>query len=337
MIKIGPFVITPHARFPSPPDRSLSIVEEETVWRVRPAAHAPLSGPKVVVTRWRSFDNGTREVSAETPSDRHLVSIVLRNENVRLSVAGRIVHDGPCTPGMLQVTEPGAGVRCVFRGPYDVLHLHVPNSLIASLGREGPGSDPGALRAEAVLIHDPIVERLARALLAAEEIGAPFCELYVDCISTAIVARLLASTQRRAAARPKVAELARWRLRRVIEYVEANLAEPVSLSDLALAAGLTRMHFAAQFRAATGLPPHEYLLRRRIERAQEMLLDGDATLVDIALSVGFQTQSHFTSVFKRFVGQPPRAWRQCRAGEDRSGEPQARWTRSDQSQAAVAA
>ena len=113
-----------------------------------------------------------------------------------------------------------------------------------------------------------------------------------------------------ARARPKVAELTRWRLRRVTEYIEANLAESVTLGDLAEVAGLTRMYFAAQFRATTGLPPHEYLLRRRIERAQEMLAEGTLSLVEIALSVGFQTQSHFTTVFKRFAGQPPRAWRQ---------------------------
>jgi AraC-like DNA-binding protein len=165
-------------------------------------------------------------------------------------------------------------------------------------------------------MQDPVTERLGRALLAAEEAGNPFGRLYADCISTAIVARLLGSYSRTMPdARPKVAELARWRLRRVIEYVEANLDEPVSLADLAAAAGLTRMHFAAQFRAATGLPPHEYLLRRRIERAQEMLTEGRTSLVEVALSVGFQTQSHFTSVFKRFVGQPPRAWRQSIAGE----------------------
>lgn len=338
MIDSSPFVITAHATFPIRADRSLRVVEEETVWRVRPAAQASLSGPKVVVTRWHSFDNDTREVSAETPIDRHLVSIVLRSGKVRLSVAGRIVHDGPCTPGMLQVTEPGVRVRGVFRGPYDVLHLHVPNSLIAALGREVSDSDPGSLRSGAFLIQDPIVERLARALLAADETGAPFRELYADSISTAIVARLLASTQRTTAAqRPKIAELARWRLRRVMEYVETNLAEPVSLNDLALAAGLTRMHFAAQFRAATGLSPHEYLLRRRIERAQEMLLDANATLVDIALSVGFQTQSHFTSVFKRFVGQPPRAWRQCYAKSDRCGDSYAGWIGCDPSPSAVAA
>jgi hypothetical protein len=64
--------------------------------------------------------------------------------------------------------------------------------------------------------------------------------------------------------------------------------------------GLTRMHFAAQFKAATDLRPHEYLLRPRIERAQEMLVGTDMSLVDVALAVGFQTQSHFTTIFRRF-------------------------------------
>jgi AraC-like DNA-binding protein len=67
------------------------------------------------------------------------------------------------------------------------------------------------------------------------------------------------------------------------------------------------MHFAAQFRATTGVRPHEYLLRRRIERAQEMLRGSKDPIVDVALQVGFQTQAHFTSTFRKFVGQPPRA------------------------------
>ena len=75
------------------------------------------------------------------------------------------------------------------------------------------------------------------------------------------------------------------------------------------------MHFAAQFRVATGLRPHDYLLRRRIERAQEMLVKTDSSLIEIALSVGFQTQSHFTNVFKQLAGQPPRAWRQAHYDE----------------------
>jgi AraC family transcriptional regulator len=273
-----------------------------------------------MATRWRAIMARTRESSAQTADDWHVVKIVLRSMNFRLLAAGRTVHDGVVRPGMFHVTEPATPVRCLFRGPYDVLHLHVPNNLIAECGRGMPRHQMATLFSHANPTRDPRVERLGRALLEADQVGGSFGPLYADCISIAIVARIVASACRVAPfERPKVAELARWRLKRAIDYVEARLAEPVSLADLASASGLTRMHFAAQFRAATGLRPHEYLLRRRIERAQEMLGTG-MSVVDVALSVGFQTQSHFTSVFKRFVGQPPRAWRQSHGERNDSGE-----------------
>ena len=114
--------------------------------------------------------------------------------------------------------------------------------------------------------------------------------------------------------RRTVAALAKWRLNKAIDFIEANLATPILLADMAAAAGLTRMHFAAQFRAATGLRPREYLLRRRIERAQALLATPEVSLVDTALSVGFQTQAHFSAVFRRFVGQTPGGWRRVNLG-----------------------
>jgi AraC family transcriptional regulator len=160
---------------------------------------------------------------------------------------------------------------------------------------------------------DLIVDWLARALLDADRVGGSFGHLYADSVSTAIIARLFASANR--ITKPKrrqVRELARWRLQRAVDYLEAHLDQPVSLADVASSAGFSRMHFAAQFKAATGLRPHEYHLRRRIECAQERLLGTGMSLVDVGLSVGFQTQTHFTTVFTRYVGQPPRAWRESR-------------------------
>jgi AraC-like DNA-binding protein len=103
--------------------------------------------------------------------------------------------------------------------------------------------------------------------------------------------------------------LAKWRLVRVLTYMDANIGEPMTLTHLAAAAGLSRMCFARQFRAATGIRPHEYVLRKRIECARKMLTETSDTLVRIALSIGFQTQAHFTTVFKRIVGNTPRRWR----------------------------
>ena len=108
---------------------------------------------------------------------------------------------------------------------------------------------------------------------------------------------------------PRRSELIKWRLKRVQAYVEENLPEAITLQDLAEAAGLSRMHFAAQFRAATGLRPHEYVVRRRIEQAQELMRDPHLPLVQVALSVGFQTQAHFTTVFRALVDETPARWR----------------------------
>jgi AraC family transcriptional regulator len=116
-----------------------------------------------------------------------------------------------------------------------------------------------------------------------------------------------------AVAHRRLAPLQKWRLKRVLDYVEGHFGDPIKLCDLAAASGLTRMHFAAQFRAALGMRPHHYVLRRRVERACELLCDSRLALVEIALSVGFQTQAHFTTVFRRYVGVTPHRWRARRA------------------------
>ncbi len=118
--------------------------------------------------------------------------------------------------------------------------------------------------------------------------------------------------------RSAVPGLSNRRLMRVLAYIDAHIGEPITLANLAAAAGLSRMYFARQFRAATGIRPHEYVLRRRIERAQQLLTATSDALVDIALSVGFQTQAHFTTVFKKIVGNTPRQWRR--------GQPDPAWS-----------
>jgi AraC-like DNA-binding protein len=162
------------------------------------------------------------------------------------------------------------------------------------------------------VFSDPIISRLAMSLLSAddlEEAGARiYAESVADAILTRVVGRVAAGTSPgRCHGR---SALLKWRQRRVADFVEANLAEPIRLQDLAEAAGLSRMHFAAQFRAATGLRPHDYVVRRRIERAQDLLRDASIPLAQVALGVGFQTQAHFTTVFRDQVHETPGRWRQ---------------------------
>jgi AraC family transcriptional regulator len=161
---------------------------------------------------------------------------------------------------------------------------------------------------------DLIVRSLCSALDAAEQGQDRPC---ADALRLAIAIRLAGLVEFRAPAdtgdsetkaRP-VRALQKWRLKRVVDYIESHLSAKITLLDLAAVAGLSRMHFASQFRKATGMRPHEYLLTRRVRRAEELLRDGTMPIVEIALTVGFQTQAHFTTVFKRLVGCTPCRWR----------------------------
>jgi AraC-like DNA-binding protein len=157
---------------------------------------------------------------------------------------------------------------------------------------------------------DPVMDRLISAIGQSAAIENDN-GVHLDAIRLALIVRWLEKRVRvrEADDRPTVHPLQKWRMKIVENFVDQNLDKPISLADLAKAAGLSPMYFAAQFRAATGLRPHDYLLQRRIERAKELLAVPNSRLIEIALEVGFQTQAHFTTVFKRFVGTTPARWR----------------------------
>ena len=193
------------------------------------------------------------------------------------------------------------------------LRIHVIGSTLAErLGyalRQSASKD--AFGVHPRVARDRAIQRLARALVSSEDVHGLFDETYANAVGVAIIARLITvhvDSLARRTGRPS-AGLQQWRLQRVIDYVDAHFADAITLADMAEVAGLTRMHFARQFRIATGIRPHEFLLRRRIDIAQKLLRSSRAALAEIALSVGFQAQPHFTTTFKRIVGETPHRWR----------------------------
>jgi transcriptional regulator GlxA family with amidase domain len=106
-----------------------------------------------------------------------------------------------------------------------------------------------------------------------------------------------------------------WRVKRVVDFIEANIHETVHNGDLAAIVNLSATYFVRLFRQATGESPLAYLRRRRIERAQQMILASDLPLCEVALACGLADQSHLTKLFRRLVGSTPAVWRRAqRAG-----------------------
>jgi AraC family transcriptional regulator len=103
--------------------------------------------------------------------------------------------------------------------------------------------------------------------------------------------------------------LAPWQLRRVIAHVDASLTATLRVRDLNEITGLSASHFSRAFKASVGLSVHAYIIRRRMERAQELMLVTNDSLCQIALQCGLCDQAHFSRLFRRVVGTSPNVWR----------------------------
>jgi AraC-like DNA-binding protein len=291
-------------------------VHRERHWRDRPRDGRPADS--LVLGRWSHDSQGGEDWLAPADPTHFAIEIALRGAQADIFTAASPVRPGRLSAGQVHIVAAGQEGRGVFRGPCDLLHLFVPTSLAAALCEGLDGRDALDRLAAAPPWTDPEVERLALAVVRPVPAGNAIAGLYCEGLGSAILARVFARAVQGPRSGPAGAGgLVRWRLKRVLDYVEANFAEPLRLADLARCAGLSRMHFAARFRAATGLRPHEYVLRHRIERARELLRDPSVPLVEVALGVGFQTQAHFSTVFRQLVGETPGRWRQsqCQSGE----------------------
>jgi AraC family transcriptional regulator len=105
-----------------------------------------------------------------------------------------------------------------------------------------------------------------------------------------------------------------WQIRKIITHVEANLSRRIRVQELAQLLGLSASHFCRAFKCAFGASPHDYVLRRRIEVAQAMMLTTSEPLRSIAANCGMCDQQHFTRSFRRIVGETPLMWRRTRQG-----------------------
>jgi len=160
-------------------------------------------------------------------------------------------------------------------------------------------------------VRDQQLENIAWALKAEMECGYPCGRLYFDSLAVAVAARLVrchSSVSREP--RKLNGRMSERRLRHVLSYIEDNLSQDISLSDIAAVGGLSVSHFKGLFRESLGLPVHQYLIRRRVERAKSLLGEGKLSISQIALETGFAHQSHLARHMRRVLGLSPRAVRE---------------------------
>src|SRR5262245_8895558 len=218
----------------------------------------------------------------------------------------------PPRPGSILVVPAGSPAWWRWGSHSDSLHVFLEPGLVARVAAQAFDLDPA--RVSLPPLDGLDLPPLRDAMLAVNEeltAGAAGARLAAESLANLLAVHLIrnASTPRPPDRRTYGA-LPRGKLRAVVEYVEGPLDAGLTLEQMAGAAHLSACHFARRFKAATGLPPHQYVILRRVERAKHLLQqDRDLSLAEIAACAGFSDQSQFSHHFKRLVGVTPGQFR----------------------------
>jgi AraC family transcriptional regulator len=242
----------------------------------------------------------------------HLLSLYLRPPELMGLWTEGLDWEAVPPPGSILVLPAGRARRAYWRGPTESVHVHLDPALLSRVAAEALDLDPGRVELPAVgALSHPQVQAAILAIDAELAGRAPGGRLLAESLANVVAVHLIRhfAPAGRALRRPR-GGLSGSKLRAAVDYIEAHLDSGLSLDDLAAAVHLSPYHFARMFKISTGLPPHQYVITRRVERAKALLQGGgDLTLAQVAARSGFWDQGHFTRHFKRLVGVTPKRFR----------------------------
>lgn len=296
---------------------ALAHIPAERRWREPPPLSPLPDGrhERLSMSMWSgTIGRHAVEVKADHVDAPHVISCALRRTNLSLSVAGRSLIDGDVMPGTTVLTGPALpDARAVYRADYAIMRVFVSPDAMAECFEEISGKAASA-PLDLYPPHetdDRVLRHLMTSLMRSFAGDAPPSRLFLDSLSITFAAHLIGRyyLKREPAPKRKLSPLTPWRMNRAKAFVDAHLDQPISLAELSAAAGLSRMHFAAQFKAAAGMSPHMYVLQCRVHAAKRLLLEPERSIREVALAVGFKSETHFTNVFRRLVGEAPGRWR----------------------------
>ena len=269
--------------------------------------------PPLLVSGW----NGVALEAHDTgPCDHpdhehptHFLQLQLKGPVRYRWTTGGFTRVGIAEPGTLFLCPRGSRDRVEWEGPTHRVMISLEHPIITQALEETAAQNDVELL-QSFEMHDRHIASVVMALHADLEDGSPAGHLYGESLITALAVYL---QKRYGVFRPRTAEfrgrMPAARLKRVLEFIDENLSEDISLSALAGVAAMGPHYFSDLFKRSTGLSPHQYVLRRKIERAKQHLRDPNISVVQITAITGFADQSYFTKVFRRVVGVTPTTFR----------------------------
>lgn len=243
--------------------------------------------------------------------DRHYLAMHLggAKQVTRRGEGPAITTDAPLAS--VTLIPAGTSYRWDTAGPIAYAHLYIDPAIVDHAVQEHFDRDPRAVRlVDCVAADSPLIKALFLAMLAEIEAPGPALRLKLDTMLQTLLVQLICEhSSLDATTTTAQHSLAPSRLRRVLDFIEAHLADEIELDDLAAVAGSSRFHFARAFRDATGFPPYRYLVHRRVDAAKTLLVQSDLSMEQISVRSGFKSSAQFAVMFKQMFGTTPSRFR----------------------------
>jgi AraC family transcriptional regulator len=275
-------------------------------------------GPIRFVTRATNADRWTGfEARVADTSGGYAESTGSGGACLSMSVGAPIVATCRCggtlrkrfqVAGDIDILSPGFSAAWQDAGPTTMLIVKLGLPLVRTAA-EGLGVDPDRVSIVPQMhVRDPKIEHIGWALKAELESAEPLGRLYGESLGLALAAHLL---RRYGSIVPQriLRGLSKRRLQRVTDYIHDHLVKDLSLAELAQLVALSPSHFKVLFKESVGMPVHQYVIRRRVECAIDLLTAGNLPLADVALQAGFSNQSHMALCVRRVTGMTPKTIR----------------------------
>jgi AraC family transcriptional regulator len=243
----------------------------------------------------------------------HEVNINLggRLTTEKISASGKLVRTKGAA-GNLCITPAGQPIGAFWEKPLDNLGISFDPDFVVRTAVENRFNSKFEF-AEIYKEKDSLIQHISLALLAEAESQTPAGRLYAESLIQTLILHLLKNYSTANLKQENAhGGLSGYKLRRVKEFIDANLEEDLSLAEIAAASDLSQYHFSRAFRASTGLTPQQYLMQQRVERAKELLANDNLPIIEISLRTGFKNQSHFTTLFRKFTKFTPKTWRELK-------------------------
>ncbi len=198
-----------------------------------------------------------------------------------------------------------------FEQELGIIHLYLEPIILVQAAYESVNTDRVEI-VQQLQTHDLLIQQLGLSLKRELEIGVGSSRLYAESVATMLAVHLL---KRYCVHQPVIREYASGlpshKLKTAIAYINDNLEQNISLTEIATTLHMSPHYFATLFKQSTGVAPHQYLTQCRIERAKHYLAK-NLSITQVSQLVGYQSQSHFAKVFRKYVGITPKLYQQSR-------------------------